>query len=38
MSSHWLQVMFSNKLVNDMAEFATVFLWIIKSSLRMYLR
>lgn len=28
------KLMFSNKLLNDMAEFATIFLWIIKSSLR----
>lgn len=38
MDSHWLQVMFNSKLMNDMAEFATIFLWIIKSSLRVYLK
>lgn len=38
MRSHWLQVIFSDKLLNETAVFATIFLWITNSSLQVCLK
>lgn len=37
MRSHWLQIMFSDKLLNETAVFASM-LWITNSSVQVYLK